>query len=91
MKRLICTILIIAMTIGSAFALDFTTDITEFKMHPDFWAGFLPSYIAYKFNLNLFQFIPQRNTEVSVTLSTGIMPRTITQNPLNGDPLWIWK
>lgn len=79
------------MTIGSAFALDFTTDITEFKMHPDFWAGFLPSYIAYKFNLNLFQFIPQRNTEVSVTLSTGIMPRTITQNPLNGDPLWIWK
>ena len=75
-----------------AYALDQTTEIVDFQMHPDFWAGFLPSYIAYKFGLdNLLQLIPDRQTEISLTLSTGIIPRTISQNPVNGDPLWIWR
>ncbi|MDD4008007.1 MAG: hypothetical protein PHO44_08510 [Sphaerochaetaceae bacterium] len=91
MKRLFCIILICLICISSVVALDLTTKITEISMHPDFWAGLLPSYVAYKFNFNLLELIPERQTEVSITLSTGIIPRTITQNPLNGDPLWIWR
>lgn len=77
--------------LAPAAPLSLTSEITGFDMHPDFWAGLLPSYIAYKFNLDVLQLIPGRGTEVSLTLSTGITPRTITQDPLTGAPLWIWR
>lgn len=90
-KKVICIVLLALIALSALPALEMTTEIEDFQMHPDFWAGFLPSYIAYKFNFHLLELIPDRNTEVSVTLSTGIIPRTITQNPVNGDPLWIWR
>lgn len=91
MKKVICIALIALLALSALPALEMTTEIEDFQMHPDFWAGFLPSYIAYKFNFHLLELIPERKTEVSITLSTGIIPRTITQNPVNGDPLWSWR
>lgn len=91
MKRLLCIIFLSVCILTSALAFDVVTEITNFQMHPDFWAGLLPSYISYKFKLQLVEFIPQHDTEISVRLSTGIIPRTITQNPLNGAPLSEWR
>jgi len=81
--------LILLFVVTNLFAFDFVTEIEEISMHPDFWAGVFPSYIAYKLKLQMFEFIPGNETELSVLLSTGIQPRVITQNPINGDPVWV--
>lgn len=90
-KKLFLTLLIILLLCLQISALDMTAEIESFRMHPDFWSGFLPSYVSYKYNFNLLRLIENRNTEISLTLSTGVIPRTITQNPANGEPLSLWR
>ncbi|MFA7108310.1 MAG: hypothetical protein WC162_04125 [Sphaerochaetaceae bacterium] len=87
MKKFLIFLILLCL-VTSLYAFDFVTEIEEISMHPDFWAGIFPSYIAYKLKLQIFEFIPGNETELSVLLSTGIQPRVITQNPINGAPVW---
>jgi len=87
MKK-IFIILVLLCLVMNLYAFDFVTEIEEISMHPDFWAGVFPSYVAYKLKLQIFEFIPGNETELSVLLSTGIQPKVITQNPIDGAPVW---
>jgi hypothetical protein len=86
MRKLLTMLLLILIATSSLGALSITTKIDDISMHPDIWAGLFPSYVAYKFIFDIPKLIEDKPTELSVLLSTGTVPRVITQNPLNGYP-----
>ncbi|MCR5761029.1 MAG: hypothetical protein K6F82_03405 [Sphaerochaetaceae bacterium] len=86
-KKILISVFLIILCAVSVFGLDFTTKITDVKMHPDFWGGVFPTSVSYAAGTEDIKIIPNRKTSLFLELGSGTLARTITRDPLTGVPL----
>lgn len=87
MKKTLIVVLLVLVTLCSAFAGDFKFLFTELDQHPEILAGFLPTLTAVGTSYEGFEFIPGNLTQLQVTVGGGYTQRVVFQSPYNGMPL----